>query len=776
MSTQLRSPQRLKFMKNMLQIILFVWVGVFSKSSFGQEASGGFEGAPRDPKEGAQTPILLEAEDLNFDEASHTIQASGNVQMSLLTEDGVLFLQADALGYNEDTKVATARGNVIFYDKEGTAYKGNEVVLSDDMANGFIKALGMITKDNKRISALSAVRENGNVTRFSKAVYSPCNLCDGDASKPPLWQLKALEIIRDEKAGDVDYYHGWMELLGVPVAYFPYFTHADPTVKRRSGVLSPLMGGTSNMGFFMGIPYYGVISPSEDLTITPTVMTKQYPLLSLEYRRQFDLGLWETEGQITSSKQRTGSSSQLSSHQETRGFVRTHGDFSALEKPWGWGFDVFRASDRNYMRAYNIRNDMGGQPRTLDSSVYLQRLFRNPDGFFNDRSFTRLDTWSFQSNTPGVSQKAMPTVFPRGLYSYRGTPDEYGSAFYADSSVLGLSRRQGANVRRFSVGSGWTLPVSTGIGDNGAFSLFGRGDVYDVDHSQNRVSGDRVNKSVGRVYPQAAFQWQLPLINRHWGTPLILEPKVSLQATPNGLNKSDIPNEDTVPFVLDADNLFFQDRGEGLDLIDWGQRASYGLDFTLLPSYLEKISVFFGQSYALSKNPFGANALGIHRGFSDYVGKVEVVLPNTIRLYSQILLDRQRFNSKRNLLGTTFGPTYFRTTINYIQQEPFNNDLFHQRQIQVNWTSKFTTYWSVHLDMTRNLKRPISTLTKGVGVTYDDECFTFKASFVRNYFHDEKTEPASMVLFNLNFKTLGEVSTGALSPWAKSRQEKAQNL
>ena len=47
-----------------------------------------------------------------------------------------------------------------------------------------------------------------------------------------------------------------LDIYGVPIAFFPYFWHADPSVKRESGFLIPSFGEAKYLGEFLTIPYY----------------------------------------------------------------------------------------------------------------------------------------------------------------------------------------------------------------------------------------------------------------------------------------------------------------------------------------------------------------------------------------------------------------------------------------------------------------------------------------------------------------------------------------
>ena len=55
----------------------------------------------------------------------------------------------------------------------------------------------------------------------------------------PLIQLRAKKIIHDKKFPDVKYYDTFVDFKGKSILYLPYFSHASPLVKRKSGFISP---------------------------------------------------------------------------------------------------------------------------------------------------------------------------------------------------------------------------------------------------------------------------------------------------------------------------------------------------------------------------------------------------------------------------------------------------------------------------------------------------------------------------------------------------------
>ena len=51
---------------------------------------------------------------------------------------------------------------------------------------------------------------------------------------PPLWDIRAATAVQDLEHKKIEYHDAVVEMYGIPVAYFPYFWHADPSVKRAA--------------------------------------------------------------------------------------------------------------------------------------------------------------------------------------------------------------------------------------------------------------------------------------------------------------------------------------------------------------------------------------------------------------------------------------------------------------------------------------------------------------------------------------------------------------
>ena len=179
--------------------------------------------------------MLVQAVEVDYDYNNQRVSAVGNVQMFY---NGTS-IEADKVIYDQKTKRLHAEGNIRMTDAAGKVTYANIMDLSDDYRDGFVDSLRVDTEDATRMAATRADRTSGNYTVFENGVYTACAPCRDDPKKPPLWQVKGARIIHDQTDKMLYFENAQLEFFGVPMAYLPYFSTPDPTVKRKTGFLMP---------------------------------------------------------------------------------------------------------------------------------------------------------------------------------------------------------------------------------------------------------------------------------------------------------------------------------------------------------------------------------------------------------------------------------------------------------------------------------------------------------------------------------------------------------
>src|SRR5215469_2739688 len=242
----------------------------------------------------SSAPVLFRADEVQYDQDLALVVAKGNVEID--QRDQIVL--ADTVTYNQRTDTVTASGHVSLLQPSGDIVFSDYMELHDNMREGFIKDIRILLSDGSRLAANTGRRVEGNRTEMRRGVYSPCELCASDPTKPPVWQIEAERVVHDKQEQLVEYHDATMEIDGWPIFYTPYFSHPDPSVKRESGFLPPTFGAGGTLGFHITQPYFWAIAPDKDLTIRPMVTTDAGDVLDGEYRQAWGFGRLDVEGSI----------------------------------------------------------------------------------------------------------------------------------------------------------------------------------------------------------------------------------------------------------------------------------------------------------------------------------------------------------------------------------------------------------------------------------------------------------------------------------------------
>jgi LPS-assembly protein len=350
----------------------------------------------------ADDRMVVEAKELVYDDGGSTVTARGAVQIFYKGR----VLEADRVSYDRKTQRVFAEGHAKLTERDGSIVRADRFDLTDDFKAGFIESLQVDSADNVHFSAPRAERA-GDQTIFDRGTYTACDACKDDPSKPRLWQVRAKRIIHDNVEKMVYYEDAFFEFLGTPIAYVPFLSSADPTVKRKSGFLTPQILYRQQLGVGVGIPYFWAISPDADVTVTPTYFTRQGPFLSGEFRKRFENGtmMVRAEGARVGDPSAFAAAPLGAGGRRWRGVVNSVAEFS-LNDQWRFGWDVTAMSDRYFFQDYRQYNSLLQNYffRETSSTVYLTG--QGPRSYFDLRGYY------FQGLSPNDVQAQQPIVHP----------------------------------------------------------------------------------------------------------------------------------------------------------------------------------------------------------------------------------------------------------------------------------------------------------------------------------------------------------------------------
>jgi LPS-assembly protein len=693
------------------------------------------------------TPILITADEVNYDRTRALVVAKGNVEVS----QGARVLRADSVVYNQKTKTVTAVGKVSLTEPGGHVVFADRIELKDDLRDGVIQNFRMLFSDNTRAAANSAVRSGGKKTTMNKVVFSPCRLCPKNPKRAPLWQLKARKLVHNQETRDIEYFDGWLEIYGVPVAYSPYFRHPDPTVKRRTGFLRPVYGSDQQLGLFTRIPYFIVLGPDKDLTIAPTFFTQVRPAMFAQWRHRVPNGAYDIRGSFT-NVQRLDAAGDETGGTQNRGHIFTQGLFD-IDKVWRFGWDGGWTTDDTYLRRYNVTS-----VDTIVTTIFGEG--------FNGRSYASARLYHFQGLRQEDDYAKTPIVFPLVDYSVIGKPvgpgGQYGRWSF-DANVMGLTRVDGINSRRLSLKGGWELPHVTATGHVFRIGMVVQGDVYwvqAVPDPDAPAPGRKFSGLTGRIFPQGYAEWRYPLVRELGNVRHVISPRVAFIAAPNIGNPFKIPNEDSLDVELDDTNVFALNRFNGLDRVDQGVRVVYGVSTAFYGNRGGKTQIFLGNSYRFTnRHSFPADS-GLDERFSDLVGRIDVQPSEYLHVLYRFRLGTQNFKRKRHEITAAAGPPWLRAGLSYFffRGNENNAEFGNREEIFGALTTQLTKNWAIRASSRYDLDESAA-LSWSVGAIFKNECCLVDFNFTRSFTTDRDVKASNRFFLRIVLKHLGEIAT-----------------
>ena len=301
-----------------------------------------------------QDRMVVDARELVYDNDKKTVAAVGDVQILYQGRT----IEADRVVYDQANKRVIAVGNARITESNGSVITGDRFNLTDDFRDGFIDSLRVVNPDKTRFSAPRAERTDGETFVFDKGIYTACEPCKDNPERPPLWQVRSARIIHKKSEQTIYYEDARLEFAGIPMAYIPYMSGPDSTVKRKTGFLSPKFINTSALGFGVGLPYFINLAPNYDVTLTPTYLTRQGLLGEAEWRHRFSNGSYNIRaaGIFQQDKAAFLPSPFGAGDDKFRGSIETSGKVF-LNPRWTFSWDVAGSTDRYFYKNYRIRSE-----------------------------------------------------------------------------------------------------------------------------------------------------------------------------------------------------------------------------------------------------------------------------------------------------------------------------------------------------------------------------------------------------------------------------------
>ncbi|WP_084418543.1 LPS-assembly protein LptD [Henriciella litoralis] len=690
----------------------------------------------------AEDRVVLTADNAYVLDDENTVVAEGNV----MVEYEGRVLTADSLTYNRNTARVRARGNVTILEPDGTQRFAEEVETDADLTNGYAVNFSLRTPDGDTAAANSAVRSNDTYNALDRAIFTSCELCEGEST--PTWAIRARKAVLNDESGMYSYRDAVFELAGIPIFYLPWFAHPDPKAERRSGFLIPTVGSSSKTGLNYKQPYIWSISPYQDLVIAPTLYSKVNPLVELDYRKRFYSGDVNANISFTNEKL-FDSDGEKFGESEWRGHVFADGKF-AINENWLWGFGIEETSDDLYIKRYDIQgenNDRGlyvNQPRVLLTQLYTQGQSTN---WYADGSVLTFDNLRLT----GSREDAIADVLPLAHLRY---DFDLGAFGYADvrASAAYLDRGTGTDSQRTSIGANWTAQKVLPGGILAEPFAEARFDYYDFNDFPTAGDSDTVERTVGNV----GARLSMPFYRPGKTVDILLEPIVMASVGTSSPNDDPLPNEDSNYFELNQTSLFEPNGASGYDLYEGDDKLAVGLSATARWKNGLELYAKGGRRWrSVSDNAF-TEPTNLDGTVSDWVAELGLDMGRVFDASAQVRLDDDTLDVNRIDTKLTLNLDRVRADIGYYMlTEDVTVSGQRQEGVILQSEVEVTDNYFVIYNLSRDIEQNRD-IRQSLGFGYQDDCSRFEILYERSEKRDRELGPSDSIVFRFALKTIGK--------------------
>lgn len=563
------------------------------------------------------------------------------------------------------------------------------------------------------------------------------------------WAIVASDIQLDRAEGFGTAKHVRLEILDVPVFYWPWASFPIDD-RRKSGFLYPQFGSSSaGSGGFIAVPYYFNLAPHYDATLTPQYIHGRGLFNEVEGRYLSSLG--ETTLQLGY----IGDDSAFREENPGESGERWALDATtraAFGGGWSGYGDFSVVSDEDYLSDLN-------RSLEINQATHLQRkggvTYRSDQQYF-DAYLNDYQTISERIADVNKPYAQLPEVIyagQAGAGALEANLESQYTVFYRDNDALtGLDR---ANGQRFRARPELALPMRALWG-------FSRPSVS-VDYTRYDLDDyDLGDGTFDRTVPVA--EWDNGLYFDRQGSLFdvpynqTLEPRLYYAWADADADQNDIPDFDTDLQTFRFDQLFRPDRFTGGDRVGDANQLTVALTsrFNDLLTGAERARFSIGQVQYFDDREvtlFGEGA-GT-RSRSPLAGEVVLNPLDTLEIRSSGLWDPDTGNTEEGRSQLTFHSSDYR----YLASvgHTYSRDELEQSDIAAVFPMTDRVSLIGRWVYDSNLDRTVGSLA---GLEYNNCCWSVQVVH-QNYLTDDR-ELESRILFQIQLKGLGG-SDGASS-------------
>ena len=595
----------------------------------------------------------------------------------------------------------------------------NGEVAGKDLKLFFNKSILGNIENDPRIYGNSVINDKDK-TIVNKGVFTSCKF--NEKEKCPPWEMRAEEIKHDKKKKIIEYKNAYLRIYDKPVLYFPFFFHPDPTVKRQSGFLMPKINNSTFLGSSLQIPYYKVISNSEDVTVSPRIFFNDKFLLQSEYRQVFKNSDLILDHSIKLDNENS--------------VTHLFGNFLTKNNNNKFEVNFETVSNRNYFKKYDIYSNLVDNHTILNSYIDFEESdenssFRSSFEVFEDLTLLSSDSYEFVYPAFNYTSKLNTNLNGNLNLNVSGHQKKYQTNRYDGVVVNNLLYDSNKKISKSGFVDNFSLVIKNvnTKGDNSS--------VFKEDYDNKLLSGIVLN----REYP-------LKKVNNDKLS--YFTPKISARISPTE-TKNIRNNDKRVDFI----SLFNTDRLNESTVLEGGESLTLGADYKLSNENGEIFSLSGGQVFRLNeeKDLPKTSTLGNKR--SDIIGNLKFIPSEAFNLNYSFSIDNDLKDLNYNYAETNFFVNNFMTSFKYLSD---GNSINNRSYLSNTTKYSFDNNNSFEFTTNKNLE---SNLTEYYDLVYEyrNDCLKASVEYRKTYYDDVDLDPDENIFFSIAIIPFGSINT-----------------
>ena len=634
---------------------------------------------------------------------------------NIVESDNFHFLITDGIYKSNKVIYKDSVGNEHIIDSAILSTKDNQIIGKDLEINFNNESFGDI-RNEPRLKG-NALSINKNKTIISKGVFTTCKRND---DCPP-WTMSAEEIVHDKSKKTINYKNAILKLYDKPIFYFPKFFHPDPSVKRQSGLLPPSFADGS-AGAHISIPYFKVISDSQDLTFKPRLYTASSFLLNTEYRAVTK----NSSHVVDSSFKNKGPNSKTNAF-KSHLFLKSN--FKNLKNT---GFEdsevdlkIEQVSNDLYLKINDIDSPIINNTSTLNSFVNFNGI--NEDLYFQAdlevfEDTTKRNTDRFEYIFPSIKIDKSVDINSDGYLSI----DSAGYMKQSDSNVKQINLENNLNYK-----SDPTYSVA-GLITN--YSLNLKNINNELKNSQKEKNGSELEFLTAGMF---TAKYPLRKINKNFQK--LFTPKIAFRYSPHQSKNNRFDDK-----RIDVNNVYSLGR---LGASEEGASITVGSDYVIKNKNTDidifkftLASVFRGKE---NKNLPLKSTLG--QKSSNVFGNLEFVASKYFNVKYNFSLDNNLDESTYDNIVAEVSINNFVNSFEFLEETgPLGDQGYWGNKTKVNFDSKN----SLSFNKRRNTKTNLNEFYNLV-YEYQNDCLTAAIKYNKKFYSDGILQPSEELFFSL---------------------------